>query len=93
MQILAHMTDQERAALTTDELIDLFIDNNFDRSKMARGQLVNLSGDLRDCLRAERERAALIAEETTRAPMNYIGWSPGLAADDRARIIARLIRS
>lgn len=36
---------------------------------------------------------AELAEETTRQPMDYIDWSPGPAADDRARRIAAAIRA
>jgi hypothetical protein len=44
-------------------------------------------------IRNERERCATIAEMTCSAPMDYIDWSPGPAADDRARIIATMIRN
>ena len=37
---------------------------------------------------AERARCVAIAEGFTRAPMDYREWLPGLAADDRARLIA-----
>lgn len=38
-------------------------------------------------------RAAQVAEQTTREPMDYIDWSPGPAADDRALHIAAAIRA
>ena len=44
-------------------------------------------------IRAERERCAALAEQTTRGPMDYRGWSPGPAADDRAHLIAAMIRT
>lgn len=51
-----------------------------------------IAAAIRAAVEAQREADAQIAEETARAPMDYIGWSPGPAADDRARIIAAAIR-
>lgn len=58
--------------------------------KVLRDQI---AAAIRAAVEAEHERCAALAEETTRQPMDYIGWSPGPAADDRARVIAAAIRA
>ncbi len=52
-----------------------------------------IAAALAACERDTIDRCAAVAEETTRQPMDYIGWSPGPAADDRARVIAAAIRA
>ena len=55
--------------------------------------IIDVTAAIRAAVTVERERCAKLAEETTRQPMDYIGWSPGPAADDRARSIADAIRT
>ena len=75
------MTNEERAMSIAS---DIYLNKIYGVKDVARV----IQDELDAAVAAERARCVAIAEGFTRAPMDYREWSPGLAADDRARLIA-----
>lgn len=90
------MTQEKELRLINDILLvtaALVVDGDAAMKKRAEGLARRILREKRIAVEAEREACARVAEETTRAPMDYIDWSPGLAADDRSHKIAAKIRA